>query len=79
MLKQPNEVEIIGNITCPKCHDNLTWHYLVPQRISDGNLCAVSYPTNTILASRKFNQSENDYTYTIRCPKCDTKITFKNE
>lgn len=55
MLKQPNEVEITGNVTCPKCHDNLTWHYLVPQRISDGNLCAVSYPTNTILASRKYN------------------------
>ena len=79
MLKQPHEVEIQGPTICNKCQEEITWHYLVPQRISDGNLCAVSYPTNTILASRKYNQSENDYTYTIRCSKCDTKITFKNE
>lgn len=57
----------------------ITWHYLVPQKISDGNLCAVSYPDNTILASRKYNPNEQEYTYTIGYPKCDNKISFKNE
>ena len=79
MLKQPHEVEIQGHITCDKCQNEIHWHYLVPQKLSDGIPVAVSYSDDTIFASRKFNPNENAYTYTIRCPKCDTKITFKNE
>lgn len=79
MLKQPHEVEIKGIIACNKCQKEITWHYLVPQKISDGNLCAVSYPDNTILASRKYDRNEDDYIYTVRCPKCDNKISFENE
>lgn len=74
-----NKLELTGIVICDRCNTSVQWYYILPQKISNGQLFTVSHADGTIFASRTMRISQNVYKYAVRCPFCDNKIEFTYE
>ena len=72
---------LYGNHTCTKCNSSNEWAYLVPQKLSNGNLVAPTLPKDKIYPRKNRRLSETEYEMSYRCPKCDelNKFTYVSD